>query len=88
MTITAHDDGEVPVANVTVNGSWSDGAAGSCVTDGSGQCSLTNGNINRRTGSVTFTVDSLTHASFSYASGDNHDPDGDSNGTAITIFAP
>ncbi len=88
VAITAHDDGEGPVANVIVNGSWSDGAAGSCVTDGSGQCSITNGNINRRTGSVTFTVDGLIHASYNYVSGDNHDPDGDSNGTVITIFAP
>jgi hypothetical protein len=31
-------------------------------------------------------VDSVTHGSLSYLAADNHDPDGDSDGTAIVIF--
>jgi hypothetical protein len=37
---------------------------------------------------VTFTVVTLTHATLTYASADNHDPDGDSNGSSITVKRP
>jgi len=32
-----------------------------------------------------FTIDSVTNPMFLYKSVDNHDPDGDSNGTKITV---
>lgn len=90
VTITVHDSGEALVADATVNGSWSNGTSGSgsCVTNGSGQCSVTRNNIRRNANSVTFTVTSVTHASLAYAPGDNHDPDGDSDGTVIVIDKP
>ena len=34
------------------------------------------------------TVDTVTHASLIYASQDNHEPDGDSTGTSITVSRP
>lgn len=88
VTITVHDSGEAPVANATVNGSWSTGGSGSCVTNASGQCSITRNNIKGNQSSTTFTVTSVSHATNSYNSGANHDPDGDSNGSAITIAEP
>lgn len=90
VTITVHDAGDNPVANATVSGTWSAGASGSdtCVTNGSGQCNITKNNINRNRASVTFTVDNVTASSFTYDSGVNHDPDGDSNGTSITVPKP
>jgi hypothetical protein len=90
VTILVHDSAENPVAGATVNGSWSNGASGSgsCVTDGSGQCSVTNNNINRNSGSATLTVDGITHGSLLYNAGNNHDPDGDSDGTAIIVTKP
>ncbi len=90
VTITVHDSGEALVADATVNGSWSNGTSGSgsCVTNASGQCSVTRNNIRRNANSVTFTVTSVTHASLAYAPGDNHDPDGDSDGTVIVIGKP
>jgi hypothetical protein len=30
----------------------------------------------------------VTHASIAYDPGSNHDPDGDSNGTSITVLMP
>jgi hypothetical protein len=39
-------------------------------------------------GSVTFTITNMTKSGFSYAAGSNHDPDGDSNGTAIIVTKP
>ena len=90
VTITVYDDGEAPVAGATVNGSWSDGASGSgsCTTNASGQCTITKNDISRNSSSATFTVTSVTHASLTYAVDANHDPDGDSDGTAIVIAKP
>jgi hypothetical protein len=34
---------------------------------------------------VTFTVNAVTHATLTYSSSSNHDLDGDSNGSAITV---
>ena len=41
----------------------------------------------RNQSSVTFAVDGIATGG-AYASGDNHDPDGDSDGSAIVILAP
>lgn len=89
VTIDVHDGSENPVANATVSGSWSNGTtgSGSCVTNGAGQCSITKNNI-RNSASVTFTVTNVTRTGDTYNSGANHDPDGDSNGTNITILEP
>ena len=90
LSFTVHDAGHNPVANATVSGAWSGGISGSasCVTNAAGQCSISYSSISKKTTSVTFTVNSLTAAGYSYVPGDNHDPDGDSNGTAITVAKP
>jgi thermitase len=87
VTIRVHDADHGTVENVTVSGSWSGGTSGSgsCTTDGSGRCSVTSGYMWRNTKSATFTVSGLSHGSYSYEAGDNHDPDGDSDGTTITV---
>ena len=74
--------------NATVAGTWSAGATGGaeCITDGNGQCNVVKGNLKFSVPSVTFTVDSVALAGYSYAPAANHDPDGD--GTAVTVFAP
>jgi hypothetical protein len=84
------DQNGSPVAGATVSGSWSNGITGSgtCVTDGSGKCSITRLLIRNTTGSVTFTVDGVTAAGFSYDPGSNTDPDGDSDGTVIAVNKP
>ena len=89
VTITVHDAGETPIAGATVNGSWDVGGGGSCTTDASGQCSVIKNNIKGNEASATFTVTDVTrNAGDTYDSGANHDPDGDSNGTSITILQP
>jgi thermitase len=90
VTTTVHDATHNPVANATVSGSWSGGYSGSasCITDSTGRCSVTTGSISKTKGSVTFTVSNVTHATLTYKSSDNHDPDGDSNGTQITVYKP
>lgn len=66
--------------------SWTGTSGGtSCTTDGNGQCSITSSEIPKRTGSVTFTVTDVSHGTLAYDSNANHGPDGDSNGTEITV---
>jgi hypothetical protein len=88
VTVTVHDADHNPVASATVSGSWNYGWSGDeqCTTNSSGQCQL--GHYYLFSDSTTFTVESVSHASLSYQAGDNHDPDGDSDGTAITVSRP
>jgi thermitase len=90
ITITVHDTDHNPVSDATVSGSWRSGysGTGSCTTDGSGQCSVTSGNIQEKLKSVTFAVSDVTHATLDYQRSDNHDPDGDSNGNWIIVSKP
>ncbi len=90
VTITVHNSSHAPVNGAVVTGSWSGGFSGSasCTTDSSGQCSVMTGNIAKKNGSVTFTVTGVAHATLTYQLWDNHDPDGDSTGTAITVLKP
>lgn len=88
VTITVRDNDQNTVAGATVSGAWSGGASGggSCITGSSGQCSITSGNISNSVSSTAFTVNSVAHATLTYQPAANQDPDGDSNGTKITIF--
>jgi hypothetical protein len=38
--------------------------------------------------STTFTVSAVTHATLTHQAGGSHDPDGDSDGTRITVLKP
>jgi hypothetical protein len=90
VTITVHDSGDAPVSGATVSGSWSAGATGSasCVTNASGQCSVSKTGLRSNVNSVTFTVSNVTKSGSTYNSGANHDPEADSNGTVIIIAKP
>lgn len=90
VTITVHNANHNPVTNATVSGNWSNGASGtaSCVTNSSGQCNISKSDISRGKNSVTFTVNNVTRSGLTYNSDNNHDPDGDSNGTRIVVAKP
>lgn len=90
VVVTIHDANEAPLANATVDGSWSNGASGSasCVTDSTGRCSFTKSSIRSNVANVIFTVKNVTHATDSYLATANHDPDGDSDGTSISVLKP
>jgi hypothetical protein len=88
VAVTAHDNAHGLAVGAVVSGNWSGGAtgAGSCTTVATGKCTVTKPSIRKKTGRVTFTVSNVTHATLTtYANGSNHDPDGDSNGTAIMV---
>jgi hypothetical protein len=90
VTITVHNNNHAAVANATVNGSWGGGTSGSasCLTNSSGQCTVSkSGLVKRQVSSVTFTVSGVS-GSLAYQPSANHDPDSDSNGTTITVNRP
>ncbi|MFH1559849.1 MAG: hypothetical protein ABID84_00320 [Chloroflexota bacterium] len=90
VIITVDDANHNPVVNATVSGTWDAGAGGSnsCSTDTGGQCSVNRSTIPRNINQVTFTVNDVTHPTLQYDPDSNHDPDGDSQGTSITVAKP
>lgn len=88
ITITIHDGSHRPLANAVVSGTWTDASIGSCTTNANGQCAISKAGIAKKTGSVNFSVTNVSLSSFVYKPADNHDPDGDSNGTTISVTRP
>jgi serine protease AprX len=90
VIVTVHDGSHNPLPNAIVYGSWTGTGIGSdeCTTDYAGECLMLKTFIRRRTRQVRFSVTNVVHASLTYESGANHDADGDSDGTSITILKP
>lgn len=90
ITITVHNATHAPAANAKVTGSWSGGPTGSssCTTNSSGQCTVSKNLSRSNYASATFSVTNVTLSGYTYDSSANHDPDGDSNGTSITVYRP
>ena len=70
-----------------VRGKWPNGTTASCTTNASGVCTIKR-NLAKTKVSIVFTVTSVTSSAGSYRAADNTDPDGDSNGTKITLHRP
>ena len=89
VTVTVVDSDGVPVGGATVTGNWSGALSGiaSGLTGLDGTVTFSTGKL-ALGGSVTFTVANVTHASLSYDPLANSDPDGDSDGTTITLGGP
>ena len=86
-TITVHDRDHGVLAGAVVKGTWTGGKVLSCTTNANGRCSVSNA-YGKAKASARFTVNSITFAGSTYASGANHDPDTDSIGTFIVINRP
>jgi Tol biopolymer transport system component len=65
-----------------------DGTAGACTTNVNGRCTVSRSSLPTTTTSLTFTVADLTHARLTYSAAGDHDSDGDSSGTSITVVMP
>lgn len=85
VTATIHDANDQPVGAATVTGTWSGSTSGtvSGVTAPDGTVTFATGNL-KGGSSVTFTLESVS-SSLTYDPASNHDPDGDSNGSSITV---
>ena len=86
ITIAVHDASNMPLAGVAVTGKWDSGAIGRCVTDADGQCEVT-GTARElsRMAEVSFSITNVARADLIYAPDQNHDVDGDSDGTTIRL---
>ncbi|MFC1991409.1 PKD domain-containing protein [Chloroflexota bacterium] len=85
VTVTIDDGDHQLVSGATVYGTWSGDTGGdvSGITGGDGTVTFTTGTINGGS-SVSFTVDNVSEI-LTYFPSDNHDEDGDSDGTTITV---
>ncbi len=88
VTVLVHNDDEAAVSGATVEGTWNGSVGGSCSTGDDGTCSMTLSGLRKRDTSATFSVDMILAAGSTYTPGSNHDSDGDSTGTTISIPAP
>lgn len=93
VQVKVEDSAENPIIDATIAFSLTtDTGAGpflrSCTTNGSGTCVVSIRKVPTTVNSITFTVDNVIHASYTYDQTANHDPDGDSDGTVITVVKP
>ena len=89
VSVSVVDATITAVAGATVQATWTTvSSATTCTTDAYGICTLTSPRVRKTTDSLTLRVDSVTHADLTYDAGANTDPDGDSNGTTITVRKP
>jgi len=66
VTITVHEQNYVPVAGVTVEGSWDTGSSGTCITDSTGQCSVSNSRLKPSIAGTSFSVTRLAYSGYIY----------------------
>ena len=92
VRVTVHRvglDGHQPIHGILFSGSWNGDPSdeGSCITDADGQCSINKNNLKPNVSSTYFSVDSLSDDSgnYYYEFSKNHDTDGDSNPSDISI---
>jgi len=93
VEVTVHDAAHNTLNGATVVGNWTPKGLNSntCTTGelgGNGSCIMLYPGISKRRKSVSFTVNSLTVALYTYESSSNHDVDGGSNGTTIKVNRP
>ena len=86
-TMTVHDTDHNPIPAATVYGVFSDGSSVfQCTTGTNGRCSVQG--YQWLQNALTFTITDVYHVDLDYEPAENHDPDGDSSGTSITVSRP
>jgi thermitase len=90
VTVTVHNADHLPISGAVVTGTWSGGAvrSGTCTTDVDGTCVVVSSSLRNRNSVTTFTVTGVAVSGSAYSAAQNHEPDGDSTGTAISIAKP
>ena len=73
------------VDQALVSGVWSTGDTGQCTTSVYGVCTIRLSDLPKKVGSVTFIVSDVQRSQGIYEPSANSDPDGDSDGTQITV---
>jgi hypothetical protein len=90
VIVRVHDSSHDPVEGATVYGSWTGGglAVDECTTDYAGECLMLSTLMRRNVKRATYTTTNVIYPGLTYTPVDNHDADGDSDGTSITINRP
>ena len=93
VEVAVHDASHQPLNGVTVVGTWTGVtlASDTCTTGdlgGNGTCIFLAPSIGLKKKNVSFTVTSVTASGRTYQLSANHDADGSSNGTRITVNRP
>jgi hypothetical protein len=90
VIVGIHDENHAPIVGATVYGSWTGSglAVDECETDYAGECLMLSTLNAKKTKSLTFTVTDVVFGTATYSPSDNHDADGDSDGTSVTIKKP
>ena len=90
VTATVLDSTGEAVAGVTVFGTFSQLSSGalSCTTGADGTCTLASSSFKKSIKSTEFQVVGLLKYSSTYTPSSNSDPDGDSDGTVMTVKQP
>lgn len=83
-TVVADQDGAA-VDGAVVSGSWNTGGSSTCTTSAEGACTVSVSINAKKATSTVFGVTGVIHAGLTYVAGSNGDPDGDSDGTSITL---
>jgi hypothetical protein len=87
VRVLVDDQDHAIVAGAVVTGKWPNGTTASCTTGANGMCRIQR-KLARSKLSIVFTVTKVVSAVGAYKATDNHDPDGDSTGTKITLVRP
>ena len=89
VTVLIYDGGENPLVGAVVTGTFTQNGSiaipASCITLAGGTCVLDSGQLPKKSGNAAFTVDDVSLEGHDYQSSNNHDPDGDSDGTTIAL---
>jgi hypothetical protein len=84
VAIWIHRDNEARLANAAVTALWNDQTAASCTTNADGRCVISRTGTKPKT-AASLRIVGVTLNGVVYDSAANHDADGDSDGTTITI---
>jgi len=85
VVITVHADAHKPVAGAVVSGRWGTTALATCSTNAKGTCTVSAATLPLAMPSVSFTVTGIAKTGVGYNASANHDVDGGTNGTVITV---
>jgi len=88
VTVEVRASNGTSLSQAAVSGNWSTGSSGQCTTGANGRCTIQLSGLSKKVGSVSFTVSNIQHGQDVYQPSANTDPDGDSNGTSITVQKP
>jgi len=90
VTVAVHNTNHQPVSGAVVHGTWSGGGTGTstCTTGAAGTCLIQSPSVKKSSSQTTFTITNVTTSGLTYTAAQNHDPETDSTGTAITVRKP